>query len=299
MTRYCLDSVCLNQNQGPHLRPLIRKGRYFRRSDGQWVRRFGCSLCGKRYSSSHFGACFRQKKRKLNLTLAEMLSSGVSQRRAAFLLRVNRKTVVRKFRFMANQARIEQLLLLRRLERQKLSRVQFDDLETHEHTKLKPVSVALAVDPGTRKILSFQVSRAPSKGLLARRSYKKYGPRPDERARGWRALFTDLRPVLKPDASLLSDQNPHYPVHLKRLLPTCRHETVKGARGCVAGQGELKRLVWDPLFTLNHTCAMLRANLNRLFRRTWSSTKTLRGLRDHLALYVSFHNRCLVPTGPL
>jgi len=37
------------------------------------------------------------------------------------------------------------------------------------------------------------------------------------------------------------------------------HRTVKGRRGSIAGQGELKKIGFDPLFSLNHTCAMLRA----------------------------------------
>jgi hypothetical protein len=38
---------------------------------------------------------------------------------------------------------------------------------------------------------------------------------------------------------------------------------------------------------------MLRANLNRLFRKTWCTTKNKQGLIDHLSLYVEFHNRVL------
>jgi len=61
-------------------------------------------------------------------------------------------------------------------------------------------------------------------------------------------------------------------------------------RGCVAGQGELKKIGFDPLFSLNHTYAMMRANINRLFRRTWNTTKDPRKLRDHIDLYVWYHN---------
>jgi len=67
------------------------------------------------------------------------------------------------------------------------------------------------------------------------------------------------------------------------------------SRGSVSGQGELKKLRFDPLFSLNHTCAMLRANLNRLFRRTWCMSKTIQGLIDHLSLYVIYHNLVLTP----
>ena len=62
----------------------------------------------------------------------------------------------------------------------------------------------------------------------------------------------------------------------------------------MTGQGELKKLRFDPLFALNHTCAMLRANINRLFRRTWCTTKKKERLEQHLAVYMDFHNRILL-----
>jgi len=70
-------------------------------------------------------------------------------------------------------------------------------------------------------------------------------------------------------------------------------------RGCSTGQGELKKLVYDPIFSLNHTCAMLRANLNRLFRKTWCTTKTVQGLVDPLSIHVRYHNTRLTPEIPL
>jgi hypothetical protein len=173
--------------------------------------------------------------------------------------------------------------------------VQFDDLETSEHTKCKPLSVVLAVEPKTRKILNFQVSQMPAKGPLARIAYKKYGKRTDERGMGWSRFFESMKPLVTETATWISDENPHYVTPLRIHHPRAIHRTVKGKRGCVTGQGELKRVVFDPLFSLNHTCAMLRANLNRLFRRTWCTTKNRRGLMDHLALYVSFHNQRLTP----
>ena len=138
----------------------------------------------------------------------------------------------------------------------------------------------------------------PAKGPLARIALKKYGPRKDQRAQGWDQFFRDLKPIVSQDAHWRSDENPHYPRHLKRHFPNATHERVKGQRGCIAGQGELKKIGFDPLFSLNHTCAMLRANLNRLARRTWCTTKTQAGLIDHLSLYVNFHNQVLTRASP-
>jgi hypothetical protein len=49
-----------------------------------------------------------------------------------------------------------------------------------------------------------------------------------------------------------------------------------------------------PLFKINHTCAMLRANINRLFRRTWCTTKRPEMLKNHLDIYLHFHNKYLL-----
>src|SRR5580700_4520222 len=285
MKRQCPDPECLTRNPSPIPGPCVRIGRYFRSSDGQWIQRYLCRRCKKSFSSATGLPTFGQKKRQLNHLLDRLFNSNVTQRRAARLLGINRKTAVRKFRLMAAQSRVQHDQWLEELASRPLSFVQFDDLETSEHTKCKPLSVALAVDPKSRKILGFQVSSMPAKGHLAAIARRKYGFRPDQRAQGWDALFRSLRPVVCPDAEFLSDQNPHYPEFLRRHFPNANHRTVKGRRGCVAGQGELKKGGFDPLFSLNHTCAMLRANLSRLIRRTWCTTKTQQGLIDHLSLY--------------
>jgi hypothetical protein len=219
----------------------------------------------------------------------------MSQRRAAILLGVDKKTVVSYFRYIAVECARREKNRLSQYRTAPLKQIQFDDLETFEHSKLKPLSVALAVDPVNRKILAIQVSQMPSKGPLARKSIKKYGPRKDLRKHGWNRMFKSLIPLVAQDAEFLSDQNPHYPAVLKKHFPLARHEVTPGGRGAVTGQGELKKLAFDPLFALNHTCAMLRANLSRLIRRTWCTTKTIRGLEDHLAIYVDYHNQVLTP----
>ncbi len=64
-------------------------------------------------------------------------------------------------------------------------------------------------------------------------------------------------------------------------------------------QGELKRGGFDPLFALNHTCAMFRDHLKRLSRRTWCTTKRASCLQDLLYVYAWFHNERLAGRGRL
>ena len=292
MPRQCPNPHCA---AAPDSGRIVRYGSFFRKSDSKQITRFLCRTCHTHFSSATFSPCFGQKKRRINAPLRQLLCSGVSQRRAAWILKVNRKTVARKFLFLAAQAREKQKKLWATWIRNGtlFNSVQFDDLETSEHSKCKPLSVTLAVETDTRKILDFQVSVMPAKGKLAKIARTKYGRRPDERSSGWKQLFENLQLFVSPCATFVSDENPHYPIYLRRAFLSAHHQTAKGRRGCVVGQGELKRGGFDPLFSLNHTCAMLRANINRLFRRTWCTTKKRERLADHIALYVGFHNSVL------
>lgn len=281
--------------RSPTSRRIVRNGSYFRSSDGKRVSRFLCRSCGKGFSCATASPCFRQKKRKLNEPIRKLLVSGVSQRRIARLLRVNRKTVVRKFIFLAEQAKIAHCNFLQTIKDSGLlvTKLQFDEMESFEKSKCIPLSIPLMIEVKTRKILGLRVCSIPAKGPLAAFSRKKYGRRPDHRKRAALSLFSELRPIVAPKAVLTSDQNTNYPNWIKSGLNDLTHETVKGARGSIGGQGELKKIEFDPLFDLNHSAAMFRANVNRLFRRTWCTTKRIERLEAHMILYAEYHNRVL------
>ena len=277
---------CLEKNE------IVRYGRYYRTSDRKWIQRYKCASCSRYFSQSTNSPCFGQNKRQVNHKVRKLLVSGVSQRRISFLLNIHMITVARKLKFLGLKAR--HFNYLNRTRREKVFELQFDDLETIEHTKLKPLSVTLAVEKYSRFIVGFEVSRMPAKGLLAKRSVKKYGPRKDERFMARERLFRRIGPQISPLALIESDDNPHYKASVKKFFPNCKHRAFLGARGAITGQGELKKIGFDPLFSLNHTCAMLRANINRLFRKTWCTTKKIQPLIDHIELYVQFHNQILI-----
>lgn len=273
-------------------RIIISAGFFYRKSDRKHVRKFKCLSCQRYFSYATRHPCFRQSKRHLNEQLRRLLCSGVSQRRAARILRISRTTVSEKLVFLGAQA--EAKLRISNLERPKALTIEFDDMETFEHTKCKPLSITLAVEAPTRRILGVEVSKMPAKGRLAKFAMKKYGPRKDERTEAREKLFSKLKHLVHETALIKSDQNPHYPPTVRKHFPLARHERHPGQRGSIVGQGELKKVRFDPLFRLNHTCAMYRANVNRLFRRTWCTTKKPERLRAHLAMYAVYHNLTLI-----
>ena len=171
--------------------------------------------------------------------------------------------------------------------------MEFDDLETFEHTKCKPLSVTLAVEHGSRRILGFEVSQMPSKGLLAKISRAKYGHRQDCRHQAREKLFSDIKDYLSQDLVITSDDNPHYTEPVHKHFPSALHRTIKGGRGAITAQGELKKQRYDPIFSINHTFAKLRDDIKRLARKTWCTTKSPRELKLNIAMMAVYHNHRL------
>jgi hypothetical protein len=229
-----------------------------------------------------------QKKRHKNFKIYKELCSGVSLRQTARVTCTNKNTVAKKLLFLKEilKLKFEQ----KNSENEKALKVQFDDLETFEHTKCKPISITLAVEKHTRRILGFEVASMPAKGLLAKKAFKKYGPRLDERRAKRRILLEKIKPLIFEHAEIESDSNPHYAFDVAEFFPNARYKQYLSRRGAITGQGELKKQTFDPLWSLNHTCAMFRAHVSRLIRKTWNTTKRKDCLEAHLYIYSYYHN---------
>ena len=270
----------------------VRNGYFIRNSDSFPVQRYRCRTCKKEFSDATFQLRYRQRLRRVNGLVERELISGSSLRRTALILKLNYKTVVRKFFYLGLKARRDHERRLKELE--PLKEVQFDDMESFEHTKLKPLSISVAVVKKRRFILGAKVSQMPAKGLLAKKSRAKYGPRADHRRKARKELFDSISPLVTKCTKFESDENPHYYKQFREHFPECEYQQHKGIRGCVVGQGELKASGKDPLFSLNHSCAMIRYSVSRLVRKTWVTTKKLESLQNHLDIYISYHNRVLI-----
>lgn len=272
---------------------IIKSGYFYRKSDSKKIPRFRCKSCGKYFSSATFSACYNQNKRRLNPIVRNSLCSSMSMRRFAKLYKVSRTTVKRKLDFLADQARINQHKWLK--SKEKFTNIQLDDLETFEHTKCKPVTVSLFVESKTRKIIDFSVAQIGAKGRLTHVANQKYGKRKNLSRVKRKELFDRVAPLVANTATIHSDEHLHYPQLIKRYFPEATHKRYKGKKGSNTGQGELKKGGFDPLYSVNHTFAMMRYGMNRLVRKTWCTTKCLKALENHIALYVDFHNQVLTP----
>ena len=269
---------------------VVRRGGYYRKSDSRHVKRFRCLHCQRSFSEGTFDPRIHQKKRLKNKMIFELFASGVSQRRIARVLRISRHMVARRLIYLAARAREEMEF---DIACRKVRELEFDEMETSEHSKCKPISIPIAVEAGTRRILAFEVASMSAKGRLTKKSLKLYGKRLEERRHKRRLMFRRLQPIIYEDATIKSDSNPHYMADVKEFFPNATYIQVPGIRGAVTGQGELKKVKFDPIFSLNHTAAMLRANVSSLIRQTWCTTKRKERLADRLAIYAVYHNRHL------
>lgn len=272
---------------------IIRDGYFHRKDDSKVIQRFRCKNCGMRFSNATFSDAYRQKKRRVNFPLLKLLASGISLRRSAIILGVNKKTVERKLPFLARRCRRLNERALHKLKG-RVHNVQIDDLITKENSKLKPLSVSVCVDENRRRILALEVSQIPAFGHLSKLALKKYGHRKDQHFEGLTRLFQTITPIVSTEVLVKSDEHQRYPGFISAYLPKAKHLAFKSERGCVAGQGELKKVQFDPLFVVNHTCALLRANVNRLIRKTWCTTKDPDRLKDHLDIFMYFYNEVLL-----
>ena len=286
MKQWGVNSCCVIKN-------AHKKGKYRRKSDSQYVQRYRCKSCGHGFSSSTQSPLRYQKTRHLNHKCLLLLASNMSMRRIASLLNIDLKTVARKLAFLGQSC--EEKLQADLSLYSGIQVIEFDELQTIEHSKCKPVSVSMVVSKKGRKILGFRVSKMPATGHLAKVAKKKYGFRADERVENMQDLFSDLSKVLPKSIQINSDQCPYYADIVSRFFPNARYSQYKGVRGSLTGQGELKKTSFDPIFAINHSFAMLRANISRLIRKTWCTTKKLTALSQHISIYSWVHNNLLTP----
>lgn len=284
----CPENSCQNQTH------FQKDGHYFRKSDSKYIQRYRCKVCGKKTSTAQLSSCYGQKKRTVNHMIEALLCSKVSQRRIAKILKVDKKTVHRKVIFLGKQAAKFNQKFRDSLVKNKIEHIQIDDMITKEITKLKPVTISAAVDADTRKILALEAAPIPAFGHLAKISVQKYGRRKSEHKDALKKLFDKLYPIVEVDALIRSDKHKFYPEFVQRYFPKAQHQSFESIKGCVAGQGELKKTARDPLYYINHTFGMMRDNINRFVRRSWCVTQDLEMLQHHLEIYIKFHNTQLV-----
>jgi len=171
-------------------------------------------------------------------------------------------------------------------------RFLLDELETYEHNRrLKPVTVPVLVHKPSHCILHASVGTLPARKPLSPANQKKLekleqveGKRCSESREKVAECFDVLQGVCPTSGPVRvgTDQKRTYRTLLKqRFGDRLEHETTHSS---------MPRTIWNPLFVVNHTFAMLRDGLSRLVRRTWAGSKEREKLEWHLWLYIGWRN---------
>lgn len=262
-----------------------RKGFFKVSRANSTYRRFQCTACKKTFSFRTFQPDYRQKKKDLNPLLTELILNGYSLRAAARTIKMTYKNTYKKFLWLSAQAQLKRQKL-----RFKATKIFFDEMETIEHTKCKPLSILLLVNENY-EILEAKVAKMPAKGKLAKFSVQKYGKRRDERNSAIKNAFSEIKRNLKTSPhTLLSDAKPNYGLMVSKFFPKSQHliysrKNKERYRDRLHEKGQKK--LYDPMFVINQRCAKLRADIRRLTRRSWCTTKKPENLQCHLDLYIA------------
>lgn len=266
-----------------------KKGYYYRQISKTYIPRYFCLNCKKHFSTRTKSSTFRQKRPDLNKKVFDYLTSGVSLRRTAGKLCCHYQTVYRKFLWLSAKAKDFH-------EKQEffIEELQFDEMESIEHTKLKPLTVAVAVSE-KYQILGIKVGRIPAKGALSQISIKKYGPRPNESEQTLDSLLGNLKLKPKgPSFVIKSDSKPSYKTKVKKYYPENPYQTFHSYQNKekrrLMKYTNLEKRVFDPIFATNQRIAKLRDHIKRLARRSWCTTKIKENLEKHLYLYIADNN---------
>ena len=218
------------------------------------IQRFSCKVCQRKFSSQSGTLTYRERKSHLTQPVMRLLMEGVSQRATARALGCQRRTVATKLmrlgacasaQFAARQAGDGTTDVAEKT-------VVFDEMETFEHSKCTPISIAIAVEQTSRRVISVEVAEMPAKGKLAAISRKKYGKRADKRPTALRHVLKEVRRLYPNLAVIKSDQCLRYPTYVSGILgrgnlhqtftqqsPHTYHVCVGGLR-CV-GQGTVRK----------------------------------------------------------
>ncbi len=101
--------------------------------------------CRRSFSDQTRALTVRERKPHVDQPLYRLLNSGVSQRRCAMILGISRTTVARKARAPGPRRTREAPEMARLGRRRDCESVVIDEMETLEHTKMKPLAIAVAV----------------------------------------------------------------------------------------------------------------------------------------------------------
>lgn len=261
-------------------------GEFKTKWNAQPVPRYNCNKCGMEFSSHSLRTTKGQHRPDLNYEIMQWLCSGVSINKIAKNLRISKTTVLAKIGWLAKESdKFHRKVLSDGLLQS--SYFQIDEMETHEQTKLKPLSVALAVRVKTGEIVDAEVATMNAKSN-AETSRRKYGWRLDTRQEAIKSILYSIQKCRRPGERITigCDGKKDYKSLILSIIPDANISVFTSPKDV---RGEPKK--HDPLFTINHLCAAIRADLSVFARQSWASAQSPGHLQDLLLIYTAWVNK--------
>ena len=272
----------------PPPRFFRRNGAYRPRCRSVPVPRFRCKVCRRGFSRQTFRLDYRDKRPHVNAPLFQLLTSGVGLRQVGRLLGLDVHAVQRKFRKIARHVRMLNRNLLVGLPADRT--LMIDELESFEHRSISPLTVPVLIDRNSKFVVATDVApirRVATKGSWRRQWLERHearsGRRQDRGNDCIRRVFGRMERLLEGrPATLFSDEKSSYARQCRhRFGQQVEHRTVPST---------LPRTVFNPLFAINLTDAMMRDNNGRLRRRSWLVSKAGRFLKLQIELFAAYRN---------
>lgn len=251
----------------------IRKGSY-KTKTGK-VKRYQCNCCQNTFTKRTYSKNYHMKKQYLQSRIVRMYCERMSLRGIARALGVNIKTVVRYFIKASKEAEIRNL---KRLENREIitSYIQFDELETFEHTKKRPLGVLLFIRAKTGEILSAKVSRSPIRALsMSKKEIVKYNSKVNKKVPMYDGFIMAKKAANKAHTTVACDG---YRPQVDMAKKICSEDFID----VNVLSSENKKI--------DLAILKLRQDVSRLGRKSLCTTKKMVNLQRHLDLYIDYNN---------
>jgi len=295
--------VCPNKDCANHTDPprgfYRKKGSRPAKHNHQPVPRYQCKACGAWFSATQSKPIRQQHRPDFNEQVFKWAVSGASMRRMGLVLGCSKSTIARKVNHLAREAKRHHAAFLAD-PANRTAYVMMDELETFIHARHQQVSVPVLIRVKTDQILGFTVCRITSTMPLGGAGVKPLPPGGTQwvhhdREKMVPALLKAVKPLLKSPATIATDGDTSYPKWIKDALPGVTHLIHHSPKETSLGRAKKRAdgvpRERDPLFAINVTHAKMRNDLARLGRKTWTTTKSIKGLENHLWLWVAWTNR--------
>jgi transposase-like protein len=210
----CQNKTCISFLSGNQ--KVIKVGKVYLKASRKYNQRYKCKLCNKTFFNiDSTKKVFKEKHFEYRKQVRDLYCSGNTLRDIAKHLNISRSTVESKLSLLANESveyhKLSGKFFYNNITYKKTKKIRtpiivFDEMETHEATVLKPISIGIAYDYHNKIIVAIETApfkpRGRYKDLLKHKPElkKRYGSgkssRPDLRSDMARNIFVQVQSYL-------------------------------------------------------------------------------------------------------